>query len=201
VVKLLLEKGADINARSTSRSPIEARAGNTALHDAVARGHEEVVGLLLARGAEIGARSASGKTPLHLAAGKGRAGIVRRLLDRGADMAAFSDEGQTPLHAIAAGGDVPSAELLLDKGADVDVRSRPSSSPAGMPRSLRPNRWAAGGNTPLHLAVLADRSDMVRLLLGRKADPGATNSLGQTPLDYARGAAMKELLRRPARDR
>ncbi len=200
MVELLLEKGADINAGCTSRGAIEARAGNTALHDAVAGGHEEIVGLLLARGAEVGARSASGKTPLHLAAGKGRAGIVRRLLDRGADVAVFSDEGWAPLHAIAAGGDVPSAELLLRKRADVNVRTKPPTSALRTPRSLRPNPWGAEGNTPLHLAVLADRSDMVKMLLGRKADPDATNGLRQTPLDYARTAEMKDLLRRPARN-
>jgi ankyrin repeat protein len=200
VVRLLLNRGADVNARSTSRIPAQARAGNTPLHDAVAKGHEEVVGLLLARGADVGARSGRRMTPLHLAAGPERAGIVRRLLDRGAAGAAFGDDGLTPLHAIAAGGDVQSAELLLERGADVNVRSKPSSLIPLTAASLRPNPWGAGGNTPLHLAVLAGRSEMVKLLLRRKADANARNDLGRTPSDYARPPEMKDLLRQPARD-
>ncbi len=200
VVRLLLNRGADINARSTSQNPVQARAGNSPMHDAVARGHEEVVGLLLARGGDVGARSGRRMTPLHLAAGAGHAGIVRRLLDRGADLASFGDDGLTPLHAIAAGGEVPSAELLLEHGADVNVRSKPSSLLPITVASLKPNPWGAGGNTPLHLAVLAERPGMVKILLRRKADVDARNDLGRTPVDYARTAEMKDLLRQPARD-
>jgi ankyrin repeat protein len=199
MVRLLLDGGADVNVRSTSRSPVQARAGNTPLHDAVAKGREDVVGLLLVRGADVGARSGRGLTPLHLAAGPGHTGIVRKLLEGGADVGAFGDDGLTPLHAIAAGGEVPSAELLLGRGADVNVRSKPSAL-VPITASLKPNPWAAGGNTPLHLAVLAERSGMVKLLLRRKADPEARNDLGRKPFDYARTAEMKDLLRQVSRD-
>ena len=38
------------------------------------------------------------------------------------------------------------------------------------------------------------------MLLKRKADPGARNSLGETPLQYARTAEMKKRLVGPALD-
>ena len=53
-------------------------------------------------------------------------------------------------------------------------------------------------NTPLHFASRDDRPDMVRLLLARKADVSARNSLGQTPLDLARSEAVSTLLREVA---
>jgi ankyrin repeat protein len=195
MVELLLSRKADVNARraKVAGSPRQAEAGGTPLHDAVQRGREEVVGPLIDGGANVNSRSDSGRTPLHLASVKGRAGIVRRLLDAGADVNAFSDDGLTPLHAIVIGGDVGSAALLLDRGADVNVRSKPPSvAPiitARGPGSPRPSE-----NTPLHVVVLADRPDMIELLLSREADVNARNSLGQTPLRLAKSKAVTKLL-------
>jgi ankyrin repeat protein len=163
------------------------------LDDAVERGHEAVVRLLVAGGANVNSRTDLGKTPLHLASLKGRAAIVKRLIDAGAGLSESSNDGLTPLHEIAIGGDQDSAALLLDRGADVNVRSRPSSISPRLtvkgPPSPRPS-----GNTPLHFAVLVDRPGMVKLLLSRKADVKAKNSHGQTPLGLARSEAVTKLL-------
>lgn len=59
VVLLLLEKGADINAK---------HRGEMALHRAAWGGYEPVVRLLLEKGADINAKTSYGNTPLHRAA-------------------------------------------------------------------------------------------------------------------------------------
>lgn len=195
-VELLLSRKADVNARRAKggSSPRRAEGGETPLHDAVERGHEAVVGLLIAGGADVNSRSDLGRTPLHLASRDGRAAIAKRLINAGADVSAFSNAGLTPLHEIVIGGVEDSAALLLDLGADVNVQSKPSSL-IPMVSAKGPDSPRPSANTPLHLAVLVDRPGMVRLLLSKKADVNAKNSLGQTPLRLARSEAVKKLLR------
>ena len=97
VVRLLMEKGADVTAKTL--------AGLTPLHVAAKHGRTAVVQQLLEKGA---APSASGSdpyvtaniervTPLHLAAGEGHGLVVRALLRAGADTDAKSSDGETPV--------------------------------------------------------------------------------------------------------
>ena len=77
-VKLLLEKGVDVNIA----------AGNvryTALRFAANNGCNEVVKLLLDKGAEIDARDRFGDTPVMWAAARGQSATVKLLIERGAD--------------------------------------------------------------------------------------------------------------------
>jgi ankyrin repeat protein len=70
--------------------------GRSPLHDAVARGSDELVTLLLQYGAEPGATDDNGTTPLHLAARSGNAQIVRELLSHGANPSPRNLAGVTP---------------------------------------------------------------------------------------------------------
>jgi hypothetical protein len=70
VVKLLLEKGADVNA--------------AALREASGHGYLEVVKLLLEKGADVNAKDAKGLTALDLALNKGHGRIVELLKAHGA---------------------------------------------------------------------------------------------------------------------
>jgi len=96
VVEWLLDHGASADA--VSRNSLR----NTALHAALAGGHEDVAILLIDRGAPAEARDAGGHTPLHIAAESGLLGPVRALLDRGADPHAVDSEDMTPLSRAAA---------------------------------------------------------------------------------------------------
>lgn len=62
------------------------------LHYAAYRGHLEIVELLLARGAAVNARTATGCTPLFLACQQGRAKVVAALLAQDADVSARETE-------------------------------------------------------------------------------------------------------------
>src|SRR3984885_498967 len=99
VVKLLLEKGAKLEAK-------DERNGLTPLLWAAANGHEAVVKLLLEKGAELEAKDKdNGQTPLFYAAANGREAVVKLLLEKDAELEAKDkDDGQTPLSYAAANG-------------------------------------------------------------------------------------------------
>ena len=75
VAALLIEKGANVKA-------VNADTGATPLHEAAAKGHADVVELLMARGGSS-ARDKSGATPLDRALQYRHAKTVAVLLDHG----------------------------------------------------------------------------------------------------------------------
>ena len=183
-----------------------SRKGESAILTAVYHGQQEIVNLLVARGAEMtlceaaaageveraerlvagGAAvndySADGWTPLHLAAFFGRARIAELLLAHAADVAARStnSNGNTPLHAALAGNHAIVAGLLLGAGADVNAPD-------------------AAGWRPLHLAAANNMLDAINMLIAQGADVTAANAQGQTPLSLAQEKNLREaaaLLRR-----
>jgi len=112
VVKLLLDKGANINDAD--------RNGFTPLHHAIDKGNSEVVQLLLDRGANINDADRNGFTPLHQAIDKGNSELVQLLLDRGADVNKENKKAKKTILSMAAekvGADLVST--LLKYGADV----------------------------------------------------------------------------------
>ncbi|KAH6959663.1 hypothetical protein BKA56DRAFT_457271, partial [Ilyonectria sp. MPI-CAGE-AT-0026] len=109
VVKLLLEKGAKIEAKDSSygRTPLSWAAGN---------GHEATVKLLLEKGVDVEAKGKYGQTPLWQAVAKGHVATVNLLLEKGADVEAKDKYGQTPLSHAARMGYEATVKLLLEKG-------------------------------------------------------------------------------------
>ena len=74
--RVLLEHGAAVNDR-------EKEEGWTALHWAAARGHDQVVALLLSHGADYTLRTEDGMTPLMLAMKESHDKIVQALQHAG----------------------------------------------------------------------------------------------------------------------
>ncbi|KAK2073192.1 hypothetical protein P8C59_007490 [Phyllachora maydis] len=77
MVALLLDKGAELNARDAT--------GQTPLHCAVDGRKESTITLLIERGADLACRDARGLSPLHLAIDKGYEEVAIMLMERGAD--------------------------------------------------------------------------------------------------------------------
>jgi len=87
-VRLLLEAGADVNARNNFDA--------VPLHRACYRGHESIVRLLLDHGADVNAKDKNGNTPLHEAVWQANTDIIRLLIEKGADLQARNRQGHSP---------------------------------------------------------------------------------------------------------
>ncbi|CAF3555455.1 unnamed protein product [Rotaria sp. Silwood1] len=155
---------------------------DTALTLSCAGGHEELVTLLLQRGANIEHRDKKGFTPLILAATAGHANIVARLLENGANIEAQSERTKdTALSLACSGGRQEVVEVLLKKGANREHRN-------------------VSDYTALSLAASGGYVNIIRLLLnyGAEINSRTGSKLGITPLMLAsmngHVAAVKLLL-------
>ncbi|KAJ4387519.1 hypothetical protein N0V93_008113 [Gnomoniopsis smithogilvyi] len=124
LLTFLLEAGAN------AEKPRHKYDDGTALQWAVKGGHEAVVDLLLASGANVNAWAAPygpGGTALQVAIGGGHTELARRLLDEGADVNALPrrEDGDTALQAAARAGNLDMLEILLAAGANVGVAETP----------------------------------------------------------------------------
>lgn len=170
LVKLLIEKGADVNQSD--------RDGRTVLMKAAARQDEPVVRYLLEQGAKTAAVDSAGNTALEAALrpymnmpfSPGIVSMVRLLLQYGADPNRKGPDGDSPLCLAAINGLPEVAEVLLKEGADVSQTSQ-------------------RGNTALMCAVnpRSGFSDdglltLVQLLLDRHAPVNQQNENGDTAL-------------------
>lgn len=124
MVPVLLQSGADINARATG--------GSTPLHLAVHTGRYESALLLLNRGADALAVTDRGGTALQMLYMTGestdfsdvtREDVAKSLIAAGVDIDAGDMEGVTPLHAAALAVNGGIKELLA-LGARADVRDK-----------------------------------------------------------------------------
>ncbi len=88
VVRLLLEHGADPNAKSGPKQ-------TTALHMASRRGTSGIAGALIDAGADLEAKDSNGQTPLRRAVNCGSVEVAALLIARGADVDAVGKDGKT----------------------------------------------------------------------------------------------------------
>ena len=142
-IKLLIEKGADVNHRvkdSTETRTVFTNQwldenGATAFLRASQSGDIELMKLLLAKGADPKINTVLNVSPLHVAAGigwvegityewspKATLDAVKMLVDLGLDVNLQADTGRTALHGAAHKGRADVIQVLADHGAKLDVR-------------------------------------------------------------------------------
>jgi len=109
VVKMLLERGADVNAQK--------KDGWSALHFAAWRGEEDIAKMLLDHGAKVDVKKPDGGTPLHAAVADGHLEVAKLLVAAGADVNAKKKDGWTPLRFAAERKNKDVAAFLRSKGA------------------------------------------------------------------------------------
>jgi uncharacterized glyoxalase superfamily protein PhnB len=166
------------------------------LHIAAGQGHLDCVNVLLRRGFDIGTRDKfDNATALHWAAQFGTVEVVKRLIDKGADIDGEGDEHQIGVIGWATCFKQvrrEAADYLLARGAKPTIFSAVALNRADLvrhlvaddPTLLRMRKMSRFEHyrTPLHLAVLKNRPQMVKLLLELGADASAQDSRGYTPL-------------------
>jgi ankyrin repeat protein len=180
-MRLLIDRGASVNARSRSRFSALMVAAQYQDGDAA-------INLLLDRGAQV-APPADGApvfsaNPFVLASYAGNATSLKRLLAAGGKVdepfIAIGTSRTTPMLGAFKFGDVEVANTLLDLGAPVDFAD-------------------GNGITMLSRTVLNNDVEMARTLIARGANVNVIDKLGMTPLLWAANvdfgdAAMIELL-------
>ena len=208
VARLLLDKGANVNAQLKRRPPYrnvpQDRGGDSILSQgatpllrAARAGDTPMVQLLLERGALVDLPSNQGVTPLMAAAGvefglrvtrgrnrtdEGVMSTMRALLDAGADINArmlMEPRGESAAHLLVI------EQRLSDYSYDYRGRQVPSVR-------AKPHR------TALHGAAMKGFTSIVRFLAENGADLYAKDANGATALDLAEGNYNEPFLRQAA---
>ena len=181
-MRLLLDRGADVNARAQSR--FSALMVAAQYQDSTA-----AITLLLDRGAEVGPPAEGGApvfnaNPFFLASYAGNAAILSRLRDAGAKidepMTLIGTSRTTPALGAFKFGDAAVARALFDLGTPIEFAD-------------------GNGITMLGRAALNNEVEMARALIERGANVNVADKLGMTPLLWAASSdfgdpAMIELL-------
>ena len=128
-------------------------------------------------------RLPDGRTPLHIAAEAGKPDLVVFFAMKGADLSAGPESPllaavDHPNRAVAA----EMSYFLLMNASD-------------------PNARRKDGATALHLAAAHGDGELVRQLIHRGATPDVRNAEGRSPLDVAKGDAIRALREAPSIDR
>lgn len=174
----LLDGGADINATPEDYP-------STVLFIACSfEGYEEIVSLLISRGADVNFKGKDGRTPLMWAAGNSLQ-TTQLLLDNGADVKARGDDGMIAFIQATFGilsGKVTTEVLglLKSKGANVN------SSLGG--------KSASGWSAILFATVNGDK-DLVEYLILNGANVNHTSDEGQTALALAKQEKYEVIVR------
>jgi ankyrin repeat protein len=154
LIKLLLDKGANVNAQLLKQQPYRAKldrgddtmltTGTTPLLRAAKAADVPAMRLLLARGADPKLATRAGITPLMAAAGLGSKEedstgrfkteaeaieAIQLCLDAGVDINAANGQGQTALHAAALQGYDKVVEFLASHGANLAAKDRQGKTP------------------------------------------------------------------------
>ena len=165
-ITLLIDRGANVNARSETKYTALMVAAQYGTHSTPA------IRLLLARGADASqsqGRPLFNADPLFLAAYGGNADVLPDLLKAGAslngEMTLIGTSNSDAISGAVRHGYLDVADTLVKLGAPVDRTD--------------------ARITPLVKAVLGDQVEMARFLISKGADVNHVDGNGMTPLLYA----------------
>ena len=149
--------------------------GRSALMEAAAFDHPEIVRLLLEAKAEVNIQSSNGKTALMWASIRGHTENVRMLLEAGVDVNIQNRDGLTALLIAVTLEHFGLVRLLLEAGAD-------------------PNFQEIHGKTALMSSSVYNNPEVVRALLKAGADIDYQDRDGVTPLMLASDRGLPEIV-------
>jgi ankyrin repeat protein len=173
---------------------VKTNFGNTPLHIAIRKKHDEIAKFLISKGANINAQNKGGSTPLAQAASDGNKEMVELLLANGANV----NIGD-PLGWAAFNGNKEVIRLLLAKGSEVDSKSNRGSTALKtavfmghkdatellIAKGADINFKTNDGNSLLHIAAERDCRDVAEVLIAKGLNVNIKNKNGETPLHLA----------------
>lgn len=200
ILKLLIEKGADIEAKDES--------GCTPLALAVSSGNVEAVELLIEKGANKEAKDRAGRTPLMLAATDQRIEAMMLLIGNGADIEAIDQLGRTPLMLASTDLRIKAMMLLIKKGTNKEAKDKEGRTALALAASngevgAMKNLIDSGadieakddsGRTPFSLATSNGEIAAMEILISKGANINTKDKSGKTPLMYAVHKGAKKAL-------
>uniref|UniRef100_A0A2C9K523 Uncharacterized protein n=1 Tax=Biomphalaria glabrata TaxID=6526 RepID=A0A2C9K523_BIOGL len=208
VIKFLLNKGANVNFKTTTTALIYALSWdyfddiNSTIRPKLSPIEMEekmlpVINLFLKHGANLEDSVDYGCTALmDSAKGYFSTEILKYLIHTGTDVNQSDELGLTALHGAATYHKLDFAEALLKHGAVVNLKSFNGRTPLHeavkdvnithffLENHSKVNAKDVYGNTPLSLAVKysGDMVDVVKLLIASGADVNHKNNSGMSPL-------------------
>jgi ankyrin repeat protein len=188
IAGLLIEKGADIDAKNSNWT--------TSLMYASQSGNIDIVKMIIDAGADVSARDNMGRIALMYASESGHTDVVMLLITNGANVKAQDETGVTALMLASQMRQREVAELLIDSGADVNAEAKGGYSElmiasqwglADVCRMLidkgaEVNRRANDGYTALIFVSQQGHTEVAKLLIEEGADVNAADNGGFTSL-------------------
>ena len=189
MAELLLNAKADINASDIT--------GKTPLMDAVQSGNKPMTKLLLERGASPSIQEMYGRTAYHAAAETGDTELIEAVRSAGGNPFARDIQGVTPLSLVlkknieliksVLGSNINLADSDGNTAIHIAVQNNaPYKTLAALIDAGYPSdRRNREGFTPLLLAVRQNKTEAVRILLSKGADPFVTDNESKCAVSHA----------------
>lgn len=111
--------------------------GSTALLEAVKNGNEDIMEVLLARGAQLCMNESLAASILCQAVFDGDIVLLKRLLRAGIQVNAADYDKRTAAHVAAAEGNIAAIRLLAAHGADLSLKDRWNNTPDNEARRFK----------------------------------------------------------------
>jgi ankyrin repeat protein len=186
LVELLIDRGANAEAEATYGQPLTFAALG---------GHRHVAEFLISKGVPVTCwNHQCGMSPLHVAASCGHGNVVELLLANGADPDDRCDTGESALALAVHYGHGAVVKILLEHGADANGRLTRYTAGLLYHHELSEQGVAEAPFSLVGEAAAEGRWEIVDLLLQHGADPNAKSSTGETLVEMARRAGMKEIV-------
>ena len=166
MVKFLIDKGANVNARDKSKK--------TPLYSAIEKKYNEIAKYLIKKGADINAKNADGYTPSITAAGSNNEELLKELIAKKADINIQDNMKQTALTYAAYKGYIWAVKELIKAGANCNLRDHQ-------------------GDTALTIALGNNHLEIAKTLIEVGVDISIKDAKGSNALMIAKQKGYKEI--------